>query len=127
MVGAPGKDIGRLSNAGAARTVPLYRYCEHGCGSDVYTRDEEAVTMIQSKGLTPGVAGSGNQFGAAVSRLPGVDGAILVGAPGQTVAGKADAGAVAVLDPDPTQSHQVQEQIPGHPQARDRFGTLPSR
>ena len=40
VVGAPGEDIGQLSNAGAARTVPLYRYCEHGCGSDAYTGDE---------------------------------------------------------------------------------------
>jgi hypothetical protein len=127
VVGAPGKDIGHLSNAGAARTVPLYRYCEHGCGSDVYTGDEEAVTMIEGKGHTPGVAGTGNQFGAAVSRLPGVEGAILVGAPGQAVAGKADAGAVAVLDPDPTHSRQIQQQASGQPQARDRFGTLPSR
>ncbi len=127
VVGAPGKDIGQLSNAGAVRTVPLYRYCMHGCGSDAYTGDDEAVTMIQGKGHTPGAAGSGNQFGAAVSRLSGVEGAILVGAPGQPVAGKADAGAVAVLDPDPTHSHQVQEQLPGQPHAHDRFGTLPSR
>ena len=106
--------MGGLSDAGAARTVPLYRYCEHGCGSDAYPADDEAVTMIQGKRGTPGVAGSGNQFGAAVSPLPGVDGAILVGAPGQTVAGKADAGAVAVLDPGPI--HQVQEQLPGQSQ-----------
>jgi hypothetical protein len=127
VVGAPGEDIGHLSNAGAARTVPLYRSCEHGCGSDAYPDDSQAATMIQGKGHTPGVAGSGNQFGAAVSRLPGIDHAFLVGAPGQTVAGKAVAGAVTVLDPNPTQSHQIQEQLPGQPQARDRFGTLPSR
>lgn len=127
VVGAPGEDIGQLSNAGAARTVPMSRYCEHGCGSDVYPDDSEAVTMIQGRGHTPGVAGSGNQFGAAVGRVPGVDRAFLVGAPGQTVAGRAGAGAVAVLDPDPTQSHQVQEQLPGQPRARDWFGSLPSR
>ncbi len=126
----PARTSGQLSNAGAARTVPLYRYCEHGCGSDAYPDDSEAVTMIQGKGHTPGVAGSGNQFGAAVSRLPGVDRAILVGAPGQTVAGKAGAGAVAVLDPVPTGSHQVDQdtrELPGESQAGDRFGTLPSR
>jgi len=112
VVGAPGEDVGALADAdaGAARVVLLYRYCEFGCGSDVYP--DQAVTVIQGKGNTPGVAGSGNQFGAAVTRLPGVDHAILVGAPGQTVAGEADAGAVAVLDPVPTISHQVDQKHP---------------
>ena len=127
VVGAPGEDIGSLSNAGAARTVPLYRYCEHACGSDAYPADDEAVTVIQGRRHTPGVAKSGNRFGAAISPLPGVEAAILVAAPGQTVAGKADAGAVAVLDPDPTHSQQIQGQLPGQPQAHSHFGTLPSR
>lgn len=127
VVGAPGKDIGQLSDAGAARTVPLYRYCEHGCGSDMYAGDEEAVTLIQGRGHTPGVAGTGNQFGATVSHFPGVEGAVLIGAPGQAVAGATGAGAVAVLDPEPTRSGQIQGPSSGRSQARDRFGTLPSR
>ena len=57
----------------------------------------------------PGWQPSGNQFGAAVSRLPGVDNGILIGAPGQTVAGNAEAGVVAVLDPVPTQPHQLDQ------------------
>lgn len=127
VVGAPGEDVGALADAGATRAVLLYRYCEYGCGSDVYP--DQAVTVIQGNGNTPGVAGAGNQFGAAVSRLPGVDHAILIGAPGQTVAGEADAGAVAVLDPVPTISHQVDQNtraLPGESQAGDRFGTLPT-
>jgi hypothetical protein len=130
VVGAPGEDVGALPDAGAARTVPLYRYCEHGCGSDASPADDEAVTLIQGTRGTPGVVGSGNQFGAAVSPLPGVDGAILVAAPGQTFAGKTDAGAVAVLDPVPTGSHQVDQdtrELPGESQAGDRFGTLLTR
>jgi len=34
VVGAPGEDVGRMVYAGGARTVPPYRYCEHGCGRD---------------------------------------------------------------------------------------------
>ena len=127
VVGAPGEDVGALADAGAARVMLLYRSCEYGCGSDVYP--DQAVTVTQGRGNTPGVAGSDNQFGATVSRLPGVDHAILIGAPGQTVAGEAHAGAVAVLDPVPTISHQVDQdtpELPGESQTGDRFGTLPT-
>lgn len=130
VVGAPGEDIGALRNAGAVRTVPLYMSCEHACGSDAYPDDSEAATVIQGRGKTPGVAGNGNQFGAAVSHLQGVDRGIIVAAPGQTVASKAGAGAIAVLDPVPTHSHQLDQttrELPGESQADDRFGTLPSR
>lgn len=131
VVGAPGEDVGTLADAGAVRSVPLSMYCEHSCGSDAYPEDEYgAVTIIQGRRHTPGVAASGNQFGSAVSRLPGVDNGILVGAPGQTVAGRADAGVVAVLDPVPTHSHQLDQDMyapSSHSQSGSRFGTLPNR
>ena len=130
VVGAPGEDVGARADAGAARIVPLYRSCEHGCGSNAYPGDDEAVTLVQGRRHTPGSAGAGNQFGAAVSWLPGVDGGTLVAAPGQTVGGQADAGAVAVLDPDPANAHQVDQDtgaLPGGAHSDARFGKLPNR
>ena len=126
LIGTPGEDIGGLRDAGAVRIVPLSRYCGHACGSDAYPEDDIAVTVVQGRGHTPGAARAGNQFGATVGRLPGVESGILVGAPGQTVAGQSMAGAVAVLDPDPIHSHQIQHQPSGAPTAHNRFGTLPS-
>jgi hypothetical protein len=128
VVGAPGEDIGTLRDAGAVRTMALGMYCERACGSDAYA-DDYGTTMIQGRGHTPGMAGAGHEFGDAVSQVPGVDGGIIVAAPGQTVAGRA-AGAIAVLDPVPTHSHQLDQNAlgrPGETHAGDRFGTLPSR
>ncbi len=131
MVGAPGEDVGTLADAGAVRIVPISMSCEHTCGSDAYPEEDYgAATIVQGRVHTPGMAASGNQFGAAVSRLPGVDHGMLVGAPGQTVAGKAQAGVVAVLDPVPTHSHQLDQAMhvqPGKLQAGNQFGTLPNR
>ncbi|HEX6444271.1 MAG TPA: hypothetical protein VF053_04215 [Streptosporangiales bacterium] len=113
-IGAPGTTVGGKKGAGAvARTT--YR-----------TSSDEAETTISGTLFTegthgvPGPAGAGDEFGASIA----ANGA-LIGAPGRTVNGRADAGAAyAAVTGGDTYRRVTQDSdgVPGTAEAGDRFG-----
>lgn len=114
LVGAPGEDVGKASDAGA---VTVLRYLGG-------TRFSGASLTQNSKGVA-GKAERGDRFGASVAIA---DGYAAVGVPGEDGA-KRDSGAVATfkvsgakLKPLATIT-QDSAKVPGKSEANDRFGS----
>ena len=123
VVGAPGEDIGSITNAGIVTSVPTWASCIDGCTPQL----EEATTLRQGSSGVAGVAAPGNTFGATLTQLPGNGLGIAIGAPGQTVDNHPSAGAVSVINPpfDSQEIHQNSTGVAGSAETGDRFSTLP--
>ena len=111
IIGAPGEDVGSIVDAGAVTDLSVGRTClrpvacVHPLGADAHP----------GRYGVPGVARAGNAFGASVSELPGIDGGIVAGAPGQTVDGHHSAGTITVLNPQPLPTQELHQNSPGVP------------
>ena len=94
-IGAPGEDAGGLTDAPASGVVSVL----YGSSGGLRTR-AGATTFSQNSVGVAGNAESGDQFGAALA-IGDLDGDgrgdLAVGAPGDSVGGAANAGAVTVL------------------------------
>ncbi|MHB9859587.1 S1 family peptidase [Streptomyces sp. YIM S03343] len=113
-VGAPGEDVGDLTDAG----VVVYL---HGTGTT-------NIAIDQDKLRRGGTTEAGDQFGAAIAGSPQL---LAVGAPGETVGSFASAGGVTVLthtlDADKLPIavaglDQSLDKVAGEAEAGDRFG-----
>jgi hypothetical protein len=121
LVGVPGEDVGRRKNAGvvASLTRP----------ADEFTAAKPGRVWSQDSAGVPGKAEPGDQFGAALSS--GIYNCrettrTAVGAPGEDVRGRANAGAVTVLRSSSTCPAIVLSQgsgLPGRAEAGDRVGS----
>jgi FG-GAP repeat len=116
VVGAPGEDVGAVTDAGAVNLL---------AGS--------ASGLVNGSLKTQGNPESGDSFGASVTtgdfdQTAGDD--VVVGAPAETVSGHPAAGAVSVFNGPPSGigSERLLFQgtagIPGSPEAGDAFGAV---
>ena len=124
IIGAPGEDVGSILDAGAVTVLPVGVQCYDLCFVGI---DGDGPTHIQGRDGVPGVARAGNEFGASISELPGIDGGIVAGAPGQTVDGHPSAGTITVLNPQPLPAqelHQNSQGVSGVAETGDRFYRL---
>ena len=121
--GAPGEDVGSVVDAGDITIL-------YGGGSGLQAARSRAFSQA---GGVAGIAQRDDRFGAAVTSgdfdNDGRDD-LAVGAPGQDLRGRADAGAVTVLYGSgagiaPSRSQQFSQfgKIKGKPQANDQFGS----
>ncbi len=116
VVGVPHEDIGKAVDAGEVAYIQ----------TDRDNNLTKAVVVSQNSPGVPGVAQSGDHFGAAVSRY-----GVLIGVPGEHVGKKQDAGTVQVIASDGFSTRgytaggsfsQNSPGIPGRAEAGDRFG-----
>jgi hypothetical protein len=88
-IGIPGEDIGDIRDAGAVVDIlpppPPDRCCDH----------RMATLWYQGHNGLAGVPEAGDRFGAALAQT--VDGALVVGVPGEDVGGVVDAGLIAIV------------------------------
>lgn len=125
VIGAPMAELSGVTDSGAAFLLP-------GGTGGLRTADSRGFTQ-----RTPGVPGAperGDRFGAsvAVGQLDSLNGAdVAIGAPGEGVAGHADAGSVNILyaDADGVSGtdaegwHQNSWGVAGGAETGDRFGS----
>ena len=99
-----------------------------GCDEDnCEGRVVNGTSLDQDSSGVPGSARTGSQFGATLAERPGVSGGYVVSAPGESVSGKAEAGAVIVMPTKGTaqELHQNSPGVPGSAEEGDRFGIIP--
>jgi hypothetical protein len=117
IIGLPNKNIGSAIGAGQ-----MIRYHPALTGSDF-----TAEIWTQNSPGVPGVAESGDHFGAAVVRN-----GYAVGVPGEDLGTRVDAGGVQIFQMDPArEAHlrpdavvtQAARNVPGRAETGDRFGT----
>lgn len=121
VIGAPGEDIGGATDAGAVNVI-------YGVYSAELVQGNPIVTGVR----VPGVPEAGDRFGASLTMghlsLGGVNGrSIIIGAPGDTVAGRDGAGSVTVvhLGEEYESASLITQNSPGVPggaEAGDQFG-----
>jgi hypothetical protein len=123
--GAPGEDIGTASSAGAVNLVQF---------SDTHPVIPHQISQDTSG--VPGVAETGDRFGAAIALgigvlRPDLDWELLVGSPGEALGTRASAGSLTVLPgaqgypPDTWSGVSYTQDSPGVPgaaEAGDEFG-----
>jgi hypothetical protein len=124
-VGSPGEDVGTVKDAGWTTLVTADMQC-HDDQFGYGLRSGRAFS--QGKNGLPGVAHSGEHFGATQSALPGVASGFAAGAPDEGVPGKSSAGSVTVVRPTTRQAQALTRDsvgVPGVASAGDRFEILP--
>nr|WP_294694893.1 VCBS repeat-containing protein [uncultured Friedmanniella sp.] len=118
-VGAPGRDVGGAADAGWAGFLVAY------------DGGNEALAVTQDSPGIPGIAETGDRFGAAVTLnyLAGESGTVdaVVGVPNEDIGSVLDAGAVSVLrdiyfEPTGVGLDQGSPGVAGAPERGDRFG-----
>jgi len=119
VVGAPGRDVGGVPDAGA---VFLYRGSAKGF--------RPWRVLVQGSGGVPGSAQAGAGFGAVISAYGDQTAALAVGMPRWDTGGAVDAGAVVLLTLTRSASPQVSGTLltegsaglPGTPESGDLLG-----
>ena len=117
-VGAPGHDVGAATDAGA-----VFRYVLSASGAASYLE-----TITQDSPLVPGIAETGDRFGAVLAGH--TTNGIVVGVPDEDLGTRKDAGTVQRLRTDQlgyflieaTDWNQDTPGVPGTAEAGDRFG-----
>ena len=124
IVGAPGEDVGSLTDAGAFHVLLGSSSGAKTIGSKLYTQDTKDV---------PGTAEAGDAFGASIAtgdvNADGYDD-VAVGAPGEDLGSIVDGGLVHVFLGSATGLRAVGSQtwtqdskgVPGSAERSDRFG-----
>lgn len=113
IIGAPGE------NAGAGQVVVVH-------GSTAGLTGGQRTVLRQGSGGAAGSAEAGDGFGTALS--VGTGGWLWVGAPGEDISSRANAGVVTVYPTRPVRSGRSVEYrqgtrgVPGVPESGDRFG-----
>jgi len=133
VIGTPGENVGLVNDAGAVTVQPI------GCDFEEEHQEVGRRFLVtqDSRGV-PGVAERGDAFGASLGLVRSTctsegccGGAVVVGAPGESVGRIPAAGAVTLFTRFPTKSTaavscgltQSSAGVPGASEAGDRFGT----
>ncbi|MEV4539349.1 hypothetical protein AB0J82_36810 [Asanoa sp. NPDC049518] len=115
-VGAPNEDLGGLADVGAV-------YVLYGSPAGVGKGTPSATTFRQAEGGVPGTPATHDLFGFSIAAGVSSSGTpfLVVGAPGETVDGKSQAGATTYLRPDVKTAFD-QSLSGGSPEADDQGG-----
>jgi hypothetical protein len=114
LVGSPGEDVGSAVDAGAVTIARI--------SSATADLSGKARTVNQNSAGMAGTSERGDQFGAAVSSMrSGSRTLFLVGAPGEDVGKKRDAGMVQTIGTGKGWT-QNSKGVPGHAETGDRMG-----
>lgn len=123
LVGAPGEDLGRLTDAGM-----VVRFADFGI-----PRLDRWSSWTQDSAGIPGVAEAGDRFGAAVALGwvevvvdgdPVASPVYAVGAPGEDIGSVRDAGAITLIAPGVRPAYGLSQDsgLPGQPERGDQVG-----
>lgn len=131
VAGAPGEDIGSRVDAGMVSVINIE--CDHQQSTMSIAGTQ---TIHQNSAGVPGTAEAGDVFGATLgtSSVNAQDPLVLVGAPGEAIGTRANAGVVHIFPFDSSNStdpldlpastlfHQNTAGVPGVSETGDRFG-----
>ena len=112
-IGAPGKDLDEVNDAGVVHVLFGSQDGLSGAGAIAYSQETKRV---------PGVSKSGDRFGSA---LDGADSWLLIGVPGDDAAGPVDSGSAYLLSWPHRRKRLIHpgRNARGVPAAQDRFGS----
>ena len=95
-IGSPGEDVGRVVDAGAVTTFPLYAILDDDMSPPAAPKPCAARELTQGSGGLGGIVETGDQVGAVLQThwYESFREALLIGDPGENVGSVVDAGAV---------------------------------